>query len=239
MVDYNTICGVGFCVSAVFALAIFAAAALTALNPRKDTANILNVGGQYTEFLQAVDALKTRYSLDQAASPESLTQLIASCTGKRSLTMLSGKVADYDMQFSVTLAGDSLISRVEMFGDFNDPIDVTTKSLLHVSGLGMDLRYVGGKQINFGEVTVRPEFEKDSEKTRQKLTPEIIYEIKNLIRMRPDKMNLSPQIGEFYDKKITIYKNRAVLTDYGLPRDPDYLKNLTEDFLEFLQKWRN
>ncbi len=206
---------------------------------RKDIATPLNSGEQYAQFISAADALAKKYKLVYSQKPGSIAELMAMCAGKKETVILSGEVSGRKVSLSVLLAGDAFATKLECSGTFALPIDVIIKSMMHLSGMGMELRYMGGMPIEFGRIQVRPEFQKDAEITKKALNDKFCAACENLIFLKPETANLSSQIGDYNEKKFTVMKDKAFLRDYGLPRDKKYLLALADSFLKIASAWEN
>jgi hypothetical protein len=202
--------------------------------PRGDVATVVSAGEQYKEFLAALAAVKRKYRMKELAHHHSIAELTASCVGRKGVVLLEGK----QLTVSVRLAGSELITELETSGKFALPIDVVVKSALHLPGLGMEMRFMGGKELVFDRLAIRPEFQKDSPRTKKALKPVRVRELGQLIFLKPKTMNLSSQLGEFYEKKLTVLKDRVFVRDYGLPRDEKYLRKLASSLLDFAAVWR-
>jgi len=216
-------------------IALFAMAMVSGMPViRGDAANPLNAGKQYSEFLLAINALRKRLKLKEVNVPSSLAELVASCVGRKGVVLLEGK----QLKVSARLAGNELMTELETPGAFPLTIDVVTKSSLHLPGLGMDFMYIGGKEIALGRLAVRPEFERDAARTRAALKPRVVEKLEEVVLLKPKTMNLSSQLGDFYNKKLAVYKDHAYVRDYGLPRDSKYLVSLATKFLKFTSAWQ-
>lgn len=234
------VCGAGIClgfVAIIIVVIIGVARASKGSALRKDTATPINAERQYVEFLGALDAVGAKYKLKAIARPDSLSSLTASCVGKKECVLLKGKTRGRELSVSAIMAGDALVTRIDVSGKYALSIDVTVKSLLHVQGLGMDLRYMGGKPVVDDKLTIRPESEPLSQKTKDALTPAVLANMEKLVFLKPKTMNLSSQAVEFYEKKFTIYKDRASLRDYGLIRDKNYAAGLMKLFMNVAADW--
>jgi hypothetical protein len=201
---------------------------------RGEAANPLNAGKQYGEFLMALDAVRKAFKLKEASVPSSLAELVASCVGGKALVLLEGR----QLTVSARLAGNELVTQVEAPGAFQLAIDVVTKSALHLPGLGVDFVYLGGKEIALGRLAVRPESDKDAARTRAALKPHVVEKLEEVVLLKPKVINLSSKAGDFYDKKLTVAKDRALLRDYGLPRDAHYFVSLVSKFVRFAAAWQ-
>ncbi|HHQ45240.1 MAG TPA: hypothetical protein ENN13_03780 [Candidatus Altiarchaeales archaeon] len=198
----------------------------------------LNAGEKYANFLTALETLKGEFGLEFASKPESLSTLTVSCIGKSDCPLLGGTVGGRQLLVSARLVSDSLLTKIEFSGSFRLPIDAITSSTLHVSGLGMDMHYMGGKPVVKNKlITVRPLDNKAGDETKIALDEDSLKRIEELLRLKPGVMNVSSQIGEFFEKKMTVKKDSVVLLDYGLPQDPKYLKTLCEKLLRFAEIW--
>jgi hypothetical protein len=201
---------------------------------RGDAAGSLNSGKNYGEFLMALDAVRKEFKLREASIPSSLAELVASCVGGKPLLLLEGR----QLTVSACLAGNELVTQIEAPGDFPLAIGVVTKSALHLPGLGVDFVYLGGKEIALGRLAVRPASDKDGARVRAALKPRVVERLEEVVLIKPRVANLSSKEGDFYDKKLTVAKDRALLRDYGLPRDPHYFVGLASKFLKFASAWQ-
>jgi hypothetical protein len=191
-------------------------------------------GAHYREFLAALGAVRQKYRMKELSHHSSFAGLAAACVGRKGLVLLEGK----QLTVSVRLAGNEFVTELETSGGFALPIDVVTKSALHLPGLGMEMRFMGGKEMALNGLLIRPEFERDAARTRKALKPAVVKQLEQLVFLKPRTMSLSPQLGELHAKKLTVLKGRVFVRDYGLPRDEKYFRKLASSLLDFAAVWR-
>ena len=235
------LCGAGICVGFIAIIAFVIIGSLkgaTGGKMRTDAVNIANANAQFEEFKDALDAIKEEYGLKYEFNPGSFAALTAAAVGKKGVELLSGTVSNRQICISARMAGDALTTQIEATGKFALPIDIITDEAFHVQGLGMELRYIGGTPlVKNGKIQIRPEFNDASKATKKALDAKTIEKIERLIYLKPKKMNLSAQLTEQFSKKMTFFKDRACIRDYGLVRDAKYFDRLMASFLGLVEQW--
>ncbi len=204
---------------------------------RSDFATPFNAQAQYGEFLAALDALQRHYGLLRESNPGTWLELSAFILGRKQAMLLSGTLSGRRFTLGAVNAGGSFLTRLELSGDYRLAVDVVVNQPHHVIGLGMDIRFIGGKPLAAGRLAARPLTQTQSPAVRQALSSELLPQLETLIFLQPAVTNLSSQVIRFYEKKFNARQQTAYLHDYGLPRDAAYLIDLTGRFIQFCTLW--